>query len=122
MDNFAGLGLSEAMFCIIGLMVMWVFYRASMNEKNGFNFVDALMTEGKADHTKIGYFIAVTTLTWVVFHYAVHFELTEWLATVYVGATVFAVLGYKGLRVGQSAVDTWQSNKDAAVKKNDAAP
>ncbi|CAB4180482.1 hypothetical protein UFOVP1040_61 [uncultured Caudovirales phage] len=98
------------MFIILGLIVALMLYQMNRSD-NGFRFVDALMTDGKADHTKIGYFIAITCLTWVVFHYAVHFALTEWLATIYVGAAVFAVLGYKGLRVGQDAVNTWQTQK-----------
>ncbi|HET9574531.1 MAG TPA: hypothetical protein VFP29_12485 [Methyloceanibacter sp.] len=109
-DGDGRFGVSEAVFCVMSLLVLWVFYRLE-KDNNGFRFADALMTDGRADHTKIGYFIAIVTLTWVVFHYAVHFQLTEWLATVYVGAAVVAVVGYKGMRVGGDAVQAWKESK-----------
>lgn len=97
--------ISRALFLILILTVILVFYRATRS-KHKFDIMDALMTDGHADHTKIGYFIAVLTMTWIMFHYALEYKLTEWMVTAYGGITVVAVLGYKGLRVGQNLLDS----------------
>lgn len=111
--------ISRALFIILVLVVMWIFYRATRS-KHQFDIIDALMTNGHADHTKIGYFIAVLTMTWVMFHYALEYKLTEWMVAAYGGITVFAVLGYKGLRVGQQALDVWQENRKGPNPPNKA--
>lgn len=103
--------ISRALFLIMILMIVAVFYRATRS-RHKFDIMDALMTDGRADHTKIGYFIAVLTMTWVVFHYAIEYQLTEWMVTAYGGITVVAVLGYKGLRVGQHFIDTKSTDQN----------
>lgn len=113
--------ISRAVFLILVLVVTGVFYRATRS-KHAFDIMDALMTDGRADHTKIGYFIAVLTMTWVMFHYALSYQLTEWMVTAYGGITVLAVLGYKGLRVGQNVLDSRNADPGAdpsAKKSND---
>lgn len=101
-------GLSEALFILMGLGATWLMYRVQQS-KNSFDFADLVMTHGFADPHKFLLLMAGGVSTWLIFHYALAYKLTESLFGIYIGAFVVNAIGQRGLGI-------YKGNKDQVVK------
>lgn len=93
----------EFVALVIFGMVGLIFYRASINENNEFNFVNFFISGKNEDIWRLGYFVLMLAATWSIFLLAWRDKLTPEYAGVVLTAFILK-------NIADTAGKAWGSN------------
>ena len=110
--------VADAVMSVIGLILLWSFYRAQKNPQFAFDLFDLLMEGGRLSKTAVAFMATLSVTSWIMVRLTLDGKLTEGYFTGYAVAWIAPLVAKLFSPPPPAGTVTTTASKTVTVEKD----